>query len=206
MSAAVGPEAMYARPGHPGLQHPAERAEEGAAHPLDDPPDADEQGRDEQAEQRPDHPEDRHRGVHAEQLALVGLEAAAQPPADEQPDHGDHGQHLPRHPAGPAGEVRQTEGPVGPADTEGYGAWVISTAVLFHVAITVICLLKGKVIMGLAGLPAPIFSYVGAFRLAKPESFWARRFCGEKKLARATKRHAKFEGRRLALRDRLFAG
>ena len=77
---------------------------------------------------------------------------------------------------------------------------------LIHVGITVICLLKGKIVMGLAGLPAPIFSYVGAFRLAKPESFWARRFYGEKKLARATRRHARYEGRRLAVRDRLFAG
>jgi hypothetical protein len=60
--------------------------------------------------------------------------------------------------------------------------------------------------MGLAGLPAPIFSYVGAFRLAKPESFWARRFYREKKVARATRRHERYEGRRLRLRDRLFAG
>ena len=77
---------------------------------------------------------------------------------------------------------------------------------LIHVGITVICLLKGKIIMGLAGLPAPLFSYVGAFRLAKPESFWARRFYGEKKLARAARRHTRYEGRRLALRDRLFGG
>ncbi len=91
-------------------------------------------------------------------------------------------------------------------DTEGYGAWVIWTAVLIHIGITVICLLKGKIVMGLAGLPAPVFSYLGAFRLAKPESFWARRFYGEKKLARAARRHTKYEDRRLALRDRLFAG
>ena len=52
----------------------------------------------------------------------------------------------------------------------------------------------------------PFFSYIGALRLAKPESFWARRFYGEKKLARAARRHARYEGRRLALRDRLFAG
>ena len=71
------------QPGHPRRQHPAERAEQGATHPLDHPPDAEEQGRDEQAEQRPDQPEQRHRGVHAEQLALAGLEAAAEPAADE---------------------------------------------------------------------------------------------------------------------------
>ena len=91
-------------------------------------------------------------------------------------------------------------------DTDGYGLWVIWVAVLVHVGVTVICLLKGKVVMGLAGLPVPLFSYIGLFRLAKPESFWARRFYGEKKLARAAKRHARYEVRRRAVRDRLFAG
>jgi len=89
---------------------------------------------------------------------------------------------------------------------QNFSAWAVAVAVLLHILITVVCLLKGKIIMGLAGLPVPIFSYTGAFRLAKPESFWARRFYGEKKLARAAKRHARYEGRRLALRDRLFAG
>ncbi len=92
------------------------------------------------------------------------------------------------------------------ANTEGYAAWVVFTAVLVHVLICCVCLLKGKLVMGLAGLPAPFFSYVGALRLAKPESFWARRFYSEKKLARAAVRHARYEGRRLALRDRLFGG
>lgn len=90
--------------------------------------------------------------------------------------------------------------------TEDFSAWVVALFVLLHIAITVICLLKGKIVMGLAGLPLPTFSYIGAFRLAKPESFWARRFYGEKKLARATRRHERYEGRRLALRDRLFGG
>ena len=88
----------------------------------------------------------------------------------------------------------------------GYAAWVIFTAVLIHVLVCVVCLLKGKIVMGLAGLPIPLFSYTGALRLAKPESFWARRFYREKKLARAAVRHARYEGRRLALRDRLFGG
>ena len=91
-------------------------------------------------------------------------------------------------------------------NTEGYGAWVIFTAVLVHVLLCVVCLLKGKLVMGLAGLPVPLLSYIGVFRLAKPESFWARRFYGEKKLARAARRNARYEGRRLAVRDRLFAG
>ncbi len=90
--------------------------------------------------------------------------------------------------------------------TAELGAWVLFTAVLVHVLICLVCLLKGKLVMGLAGLPAPLFSYIGALRLAKPESFWARRFYGEKRLARAHRRNAKYEGRRLALRDRLFGG
>lgn len=90
------------------------------------------------------------------------------------------------------------------ADAEAYGAWVVFIAVLVHVLICVVCLLKGKIVLGLLGLPAPLLSYVGACRLAKPESFWARRFYGEKRMVRATKRHSRYEGRRLALRDRLF--
>ena len=91
-------------------------------------------------------------------------------------------------------------------DAADVGAWFVFTFVLLHVLICLVCLLKGKLVMGLAGLPAPLFSYIGALRLAKPESFWARRFYGEKRLARTHRRNAKYEGRRLALRDKLFGG
>lgn len=84
------------------------------------------------------------------------------------------------------------------------GVWVTAVAVLLHVGICVICILKGKLVIGIAGLPLPTVSFLGAVRLAKPESFWARRFYGEKKLARASRRHSRYETRRLALRDRLF--
>ena len=87
------------------------------------------------------------------------------------------------------------------------GVWTLTVAVLVHVLITVICLLKGKIVLGLVGLPARFFSYLGAFRLAKPESFWATRFYRrEKTIARAARRHATYQRRRLALRDRLFGG
>jgi F0F1-type ATP synthase assembly protein I len=86
------------------------------------------------------------------------------------------------------------------------GVWITAAAVLGHVGISVICMLKGKLVVGLAGLPLPTVSFLGAVRLAKPDSFWARRFYGEKKLARASSRHARVETRRLALRDRLFGG
>lgn len=86
------------------------------------------------------------------------------------------------------------------------GVWLTAAAVLAHVGICVICLLKGKLVVGLAGLPLPTVSFLGAVRVAKPESFWARRFYGEQKLTRASRRHSRYETRRLALRDRLFGG
>ena len=39
-----------------------------------------------------------------------------------------------------------------------------------------------------------------------PASFWARRFYGEKKMARTTRRNAKHEGGRPALREHLYGG
>jgi hypothetical protein len=75
-----------------------------------------------------------------------------------------------------------------------------------HILITVICLLKGKLVMGLVGLPAPGLSLFGAIRVAKPNSFWARRFYGEKKLAKSERRFgAAYAARREAVRD-FFSG
>jgi hypothetical protein len=42
-----------------------------------------------------------------------------------------------------------------------------------------ICFFKGKVWMGLIGLFVPGVSLVGAFRSAKPDSLWAKRFPGK---------------------------
>jgi hypothetical protein len=91
-------------------------------------------------------------------------------------------------------------------DAASDAAWITAVLVLLHVSICAISILKGKLVMGLAGLPLPSLSFLAAVRLAKPESFWARRFYGDRKLARATKRHLRYEGRRLAVRDRLFGG
>ncbi|HYN67564.1 MAG TPA: hypothetical protein VES93_11800 [Ornithinibacter sp.] len=91
-------------------------------------------------------------------------------------------------------------------DVDGFGFWAVAAVVLVHVSFALVCLLKGKIVVGLAGLPIPLLAIGGSLRLAKPDSFWARRFYGEKRMARATKRHARYEGRRLALRDRLFGG
>jgi hypothetical protein len=55
--------------------------------------------------------------------------------------------------------------------------------------LAVICLLKGKRFMGIVGLFFPVVALIGAVRLAKPGSHWARRY-GDGKRERARARHA----------------
>jgi hypothetical protein len=57
------------------------------------------------------------------------------------------------------------------------------------VLLATLCFFKGKVITGLVGLALPIVALVGAIRLAKPGSIWAKRY-GPKK---AAKSHARFK-------------
>lgn len=73
-----------------------------------------------------------------------------------------------------------------------------------HISLCILTMLKGKPITGLIGLPVPFFAYVGAIRLAKPTSFWARRWYGPKKMARAQARFADNRSQRLVqdLRER----
>ncbi len=49
----------------------------------------------------------------------------------------------------------------------------------------VICLMKGKLMWGVFGFYFPPLGLIGAIRLAKPDSSWARKRYDEKKLARA---------------------
>ena len=83
------------------------------------------------------------------------------------------------------------------AGAEGSVA-AIATAMLFHVGYCVISALKGKVWMMVIGLFVPFVGIVGAVRLAKPDSPWARRFYkdGGRKLERAKARWERVEARR----------
>jgi len=58
----------------------------------------------------------------------------------------------------------------------------------FHLAMAVICFLKSKLATGLIGIVVPIVALVGAARLAKPGSVWARRRYGERKFSRSQRR------------------
>jgi hypothetical protein len=58
----------------------------------------------------------------------------------------------------------------------GTAAWWSSVAFLaVDLALSVICLLKGKVTTGVAGVFIGVVALVGAIRLAKPGSWWAAR-------------------------------
>ena len=82
-----------------------------------------------------------------------------------------------------------------------------SIFLVLHISYTIICLLKGKIATGLISLPVPLIALIGAIRLAKPSSFWARRFYSGRKLARAQERFGpEYQARRERLRDRFSGG
>jgi hypothetical protein len=88
---------------------------------------------------------------------------------------------------------------VSPLDVGDAGSTVsIAVAVAIQVFIAGLCILKGKIVTGLAGLFFTPVAIVGAIRLAKPGSPWARRRYreGSKKLARAQQRHGRSQARR----------
>jgi hypothetical protein len=90
--------------------------------------------------------------------------------------------------------------------TDTGGLVVLSVVIVPHITYTVICLLKGKLATGLIGLPIPTLGLVGAIRVAKPSSYWAKRFYAEEKMAKATRRFAKHDERRERLRRLFGAG
>jgi hypothetical protein len=85
------------------------------------------------------------------------------------------------------------------------GAPTIVISVLVTLAVSIIAVMKGKVVMGVAGMLVPIVGLVGAIRLAKPGSPWARRRYppGSRKLARADERYERHTRRYQRFQDRL---
>jgi lysyl-tRNA synthetase class 2 len=75
-------------------------------------------------------------------------------------------------------------------DTPAATFWL---AIGLNVVLVAVTFLKGKLKLALSGVFFPLFSTVGAFRLAKPGSWWARRFYkpGGRKHTRAAAREAK---------------
>lgn len=85
------------------------------------------------------------------------------------------------------------------------GALPIIVTLLVVVALATVAVLKGKIVMGVAGVLFPPVGLIGAVRLAKPDSFWARRRYkpGSRKLARASKRYERHTRRYQTFQDRV---
>ena len=87
------------------------------------------------------------------------------------------------------------------------GADVVGIVVggLVVIGLSVLALLKGKYVLGIAGLLVPLFSLIGAIRLAKPDTPWAHWFYkeGGRKLERARERSARHATRRRRWLDRI---
>jgi hypothetical protein len=85
------------------------------------------------------------------------------------------------------------------------GALPIVLYTLAAVAVATVAVLKGKIVMGVAGVLIPPVGLIGAVRLAKPGSFWARRRYepGSRKLARATARYERHARRYERFQDRI---
>ena len=91
----------------------------------------------------------------------------------------------------------------------GTAVWWSSVAALaVNLLLCVICLLKGKIVTGVIGIVVGIVAFVGAIRLAKPTSWWAKHhYAGRpRRAARAEHRYdQRYADRWNRLRD-LVAG
>ncbi|AUG78142.1 hypothetical protein CFP65_3344 [Kitasatospora sp. MMS16-BH015] len=65
------------------------------------------------------------------------------------------------------------------------GRWGLVAVISFNALASVVALLKGKVWTGLLGIMVPGLSWIGAVRLARPSSPWARWFYGTRPRRRA---------------------
>lgn len=95
--------------------------------------------------------------------------------------------------------------PIGAASGRNQLAgWLYLITVVTNLAAAGVCIFKGKLAAGLIGIVVPIVAIVGAVRLAKPSSMWARRRYSGMKLARAHRRFGPaYQARRDRLRDLL---
>lgn len=93
---------------------------------------------------------------------------------------------------------------VGTADSAGRWAFVV--AIVGGGVLAGVALLKGRLWLGVLGLLVPLLALIGAVRLARPRSPWARRRYGpgSPKLARAQARALRREARWSRLKRRAF--
>jgi hypothetical protein len=76
-------------------------------------------------------------------------------------------------------------------DDAHYSRTIAFGVIAFNIVLAAITLLKGKLMLGLLSIFIPLWGLIGALRLAKPQSAWARWFYKQqpKKLERAHQRY-----------------
>jgi hypothetical protein len=91
--------------------------------------------------------------------------------------------------------------PLNKEETSSIVTVIIALGVVLILA--VMCALKGKYLFAVAGMIAPFFSLVGAIRLAKPGSWWARKRYpeGSEKAKRAEERYERGRARYRRFQD-----
>lgn len=80
-----------------------------------------------------------------------------------------------------------------PEDNAAIGATI--TGIVIHLLLIVVCVTKGKYKWALFGAFIPVASLIGAVRIARPTSRWAKRRYGPEKMAKAQQRAAWFDAR-----------
>jgi lysyl-tRNA synthetase class 2 len=95
-----------------------------------------------------------------------------------------------------------------PTDSAGerLGRWIGDGVIVLSACFVLVTLLKGKLKLGLFGIVFPPLAVVGAVRLAKPTSAWARWLYPEdsRRLRRSEARAASRDARWLRRRDRFY--
>lgn len=82
--------------------------------------------------------------------------------------------------------------------------WVIGGVVGVNLVFALVAFLKGKIKLGAFGVFIPALAIVGALRLAKPSSLWARRFYDQAALRRSRDRADAYHARYAHWRHRLY--
>ncbi|WP_062311988.1 hypothetical protein [Demequina rhizosphaerae] len=94
--------------------------------------------------------------------------------------------------------------PVGVSPEDAGSWWAFAITLAIHFAFVILSALKGKRITALIGVVVPLVASLGAIRLAKPTSFWARRRYGDAKMERARRRYSEeYQARWDRIRDRI---
>lgn len=94
--------------------------------------------------------------------------------------------------------------PVGATNDGDLATWLYLSVLAVHLTAAGFCFLKGKLATGLIGIVLPIVATIGAIRLAKPGSMWARRRYSNRKMERSHRRFdVDYHRRRDRIRDLL---